>query len=369
MTARTRVVLLFGGTSSEHSISCATASGVLGAIDRDRFEVIPVGITRGGAFTLQDDDARALALDALDLPEVRDNGTRVRWPDDAASRELRVRDADGGERSLGTVDLVLPILHGTQGEDGTVQGLLELSGLPYVGSGVLASALGMDKHFAKTVLSAAGIDVAPWITVTRHEWDADPDGVRARAAGLGLPAFVKPARAGSSVGVSRVAAPADLDAALATAFREDDRVLVETGLVGREVECAILDEGPGREPSASVAGEIVVSGRDFYDFDAKYLGADGIELVCPADVTAEELARMQELSVRAFRAVDGRGLARVDFFLTADGFVLNEINTMPGFTPISMFPACWEASGLAYPDLISRLIDVALAWEADRTAR
>jgi len=369
MTARTRVVLLFGGTSSEHSISCATASGVLGAIDRDRFEVIPVGITRGGAFTLQADDARAFALDADALPEVVDDGSRVRWPDDASSRELRVRDADGGERSLGPVDLVLPILHGTQGEDGTVQGLLELTGLPYVGSGVLASALGMDKHFAKTVLRAAGIDVAPWITVSRHEWAADPDGVRERAAGLGLPAFVKPARAGSSVGVSRVAAPADLDAALAVAFREDDRVLVETGLVGREVECAILDEGPGRAPSASVAGEIVVSGRDFYDFDAKYLGADGIDLVCPADVTAEELARMQELSVRAFRAVDGRGLARVDFFLTADGFVLNEINTMPGFTPISMFPACWEASGLAYPDLISRLIDVALAWEADRPVR
>ncbi|RIJ56693.1 D-alanine--D-alanine ligase family protein [Clavibacter phaseoli] len=365
MTARIRVVLLFGGTSSEHSISCATASGVLGAIDRERFEVIPVGITPGGAFTLQEDDASALALDADALPQVVDNGTRVRWPEDAGSREVAVRDADGTERSLGRVDLVFPILHGTQGEDGTVQGMLELAGLPYVGSGVLASALGMDKHFAKTVLQAAGIRVAPWITVTRHEWVADPAGVRDRAAALGVPAFVKPARAGSSVGVSRVAEADGLDAALEVAFLEDDRVLVESGLVGREVECAILDEGPGREPSASVAGEIVVSGRDFYDFDAKYLGADGIDLVCPADVTDAELAELRELSIRAFRAVDGRGLARVDFFLTADGFVLNEINTMPGFTPISMFPACWEASGLAYPELISRLLDVALAWEAD----
>ncbi|WP_228511848.1 D-alanine--D-alanine ligase family protein [Clavibacter sp. VKM Ac-2872] len=361
MTARIRVVLLFGGTSSEHSISCATASGVLGAIDRERFEVIPVGITKAGAFTLQEDDASALALDADALPEVVDNGTRVRWPEDAGSREPTVRDADGTERSLGRVDLVFPILHGTQGEDGTVQGMLELAGLPYVGSGVLASALGMDKHYAKTVLQAAGIRVAPWITVSRHEWAADAAGVRERAAALGLPAFVKPARAGSSVGVSRVAAADGFDAALDVAFREDDRVLVESGLVGREVECAILDEGPGREPSASVAGEIVVSGRDFYDFDAKYLGADGIDLVCPADVTDAQLAELQELSIRAFRAVDGRGLARVDFFLTSDGFVLNEINTMPGFTPISMFPACWEASGLPYPDLISRLLDVALA--------
>jgi D-alanine-D-alanine ligase len=365
MTARTRVVLLFGGTSSEHSISCATASGVLGAIDRDRFEVIPVGITRRGAFTLQDDDASALALDADTLPEVPDNGTRVRWPEDAHSRELRVADADGAERSLGRVDVVFPILHGTQGEDGTVQGLLELVGLPYVGSGVLSSALGMDKHYAKTVLRDAGLAVAPWIAVRRREWEADPEGVRSRAAGLGLPAFVKPARAGSSVGVTRLTEPAGLDAALATAFREDDRVLVEAGLVGREVECAILDGGPGAEPRASVAGEIVVSGRDFYDFEAKYLGAAGIDLVCPADMTAAQLAEMQELSVRAFRAVDGRGLARVDFFLTADGFVLNEINTMPGFTPISMFPACWQASGVAYPELISELLDVALAWEAE----
>jgi D-alanine-D-alanine ligase len=365
MSAPVRVVLLFGGTSSEHSISCATASGVLGAIDRERFEVIPVGITRSGAFTLQEDDASAFALDADALPEVTDNGTRVRWPDDASSRELRVRDADGTERSLGRVDLVFPILHGTQGEDGTVQGMLELAGLPYVGSGVLASALGMDKHYAKTVLQAAGLEVAPWITVTRREWAVDPAGVRSRAAALALPAFVKPARAGSSVGVSRVAEAAELDAALEVAFREDDRVLVEAGLVGREVECAILDGGPGEEPRASVAGEIVISGRAFYDFDAKYRGAEGIDLVCPADVSDAQLAEMQELSIRAFQAVDGRGLARVDFFLTADGFVLNEINTMPGFTPISMFPACWEASGIAYPDLISRLLDVALAWEAD----
>jgi D-alanine-D-alanine ligase len=365
MTERIRVVLLFGGTSSEHSISCATASGVLGAIDRERFEVIPVGITPRGAFTLQADDAAAFALDADDLPVVVDDGTRVRWPEDASSRELRVRDADGVERSLGRVDLVFPILHGTQGEDGTVQGMLELAGLPYVGSGVLASALGMDKHYAKTVLRAAGIQVAPWITVSRHEWAADPAGVRARAAELALPAFVKPARAGSSVGVSRVAEAGALDAALETAFREDDRVLVEAGLVGRELECAILDDGPGREPRASVAGEIVVSGRDFYDFEAKYLGAGGIDLVCPADITDAQLAEMRELSIRAFRAVDGRGLARVDFFLTADGFVLNEVNTMPGFTPISMFPACWQASGVAYPELISRLLDVALAWEAD----
>jgi D-alanine-D-alanine ligase len=291
---------------------------------------------------------------------VHDNGTRIHWPESATTRELTVTEG-GQTRSLGEVDIVFPILHGPWGEDGTIQGMLELVDLPYVGSGVLASSLGMDKHFTKSVLQQAGIPVAPWRTVTAYEWRTNPDAVRTSAAALGLPAFVKPARAGSSVGVSKVKDWVELDAALETAFAEDDRVLIESGLVGREVEIAVLGGRPGQATRASVAGEIVVSGRDFYDFAAKYLDAPGIDLVCPADLTAEELATMQALAVTAFDAIGGEGLARVDFFLTADGFVINEINTMPGFTPISMFPRCWQESGLSYPGLIDELISVALA--------
>lgn len=320
-----------------------------------------MGITHEGAFTLQPDDAARFALNAEHLPEVEDNGTRVQWPDSVATRELAVVEADGARRSLGEVDIVFPILHGPWGEDGTLQGLLELVGLPYVGSGVLASALGMDKHFTKTVLQQAGIPVAPWLTVTAYEWRQDADAVRSAAAGLGLPAFVKPARAGSSVGVTKVKDWSELDEAMGIALAEDDRVLIESMVTGREVEIAVLGGRPGEPARASVAGEIVVSGRDFYDFAAKYLDAPGIDLVCPADLTDAQLAQMADLAVRAFDAIGGEGLARVDFFLTSDGFVVNEINTMPGFTPISMFPRCWQESGLPYPALIDELIQVALA--------
>ncbi|MGD8195660.1 D-alanine--D-alanine ligase family protein [Herbiconiux sp. P18] len=360
MPSKTRVAVLFGGRSSEHSISCATAGGVLEAIDRSRFDVIPVGITREGAFVLEADEPAKFALDPSNLPQVADNGTRILWPASTASRELSVRRTDGSVDSLGEVDVVFPILHGPYGEDGTVQGLLELVGLPYVGSGVLASSLGMDKHFTKTVLQGAGIAVAPWQTVTAHQWATSPETVETSAEALGLPLFVKPARAGSSVGVSKVTSPDALGAAIETALREDSRVLIESAVVGREVECGVLGGRSGGAPRVSVAGEIVMTGRDFYDFDAKYLDAPGVELVCPAALTAAELAEMQELAARAFTAIDGAGLARVDFFLTPDGFVVNELNTMPGFTPISMFPKCWIASGLSYPELIDELIDLAL---------
>jgi len=320
-----------------------------------------VGITRAGAFTLQPDDAGFFALNPEAMPVVPDNGTRVHWPESAETRELTVTAPDGSRRSLGDVDLVFPILHGPWGEDGTIQGMLELVDLPYVGSGVLASALGMDKHFTKTVLQHAGIPVAPWRTASAYEWSTNPDAVRAQIADLGLPVFVKPARAGSSVGVSKVSDLSSLDEAVATAFAEDDKVLIESGLVGREVEVAVLGGRPGEPTRASVAGEIVMTGREFYDFAAKYLDAPGVELVCPADLSADELATMQDLAIRAFDAIGGEGLARVDFFLTTDGFVINEINTMPGFTPISMFPRCWQESGLTYPALIDELIAVALA--------
>ncbi|AXH35511.1 D-alanine--D-alanine ligase [Humibacter sp. BT305] len=362
MPDRLRVALVFGGRSSEHSISCATAGGVLEAIDRSRYEVIPVGITRDGAFVLEQDDPSRFALDATRLPEVVDNGTRIQWPDSVSSRELTVTEARGAApRSLGAIDVVFPILHGPYGEDGTIQGLFELLGLPYVGSGVLASALGMDKHFTKTVLEKAGIAVAPWQTVTAQQWASSASSVTASAEALGLPVFVKPARAGSSVGVTKVSAWDELPAAIDIALHEDSRILIESAIVGREVECGVLSGRGGAEPSVSVAGEIVMTAREFYDFEAKYLDAPGVDLVCPASLTDDELSRMQELAARAFTAIDGAGLARVDFFLTPSGeFVINEINTMPGFTPISMFPKCWIASGVSYPALIDELLALAL---------
>lgn len=332
---------------------------MLRAIDRDRFRVIPVGITRDGAYVLEDDDPDKFALNPERLPEVVDNGTRVVWPDSTRTRELKVVDASG-ERSLGEVDVVLPILHGRFGEDGTIQGFLELLGIPYAGAGVLMSAIGMDKHTTKSVLKAADVPVVPWVTVTRAGLERHRGLWEQRIRALGLPVFVKPARAGSSVGVSKVADWSELDAALDVAFAEDSAVLVEQSVVGRELECGVLQARDGGLPRVSVAGEIVVSGRDFYDFEAKYLGADGIDLVCPADLGDGELGEMQRIAARAFEAVGGEGLARVDFFFTGTEFFVNEVNTMPGFTPISMFPTCWIASGMTYPELVTELIDMAL---------
>lgn len=336
---------------------------MLKAIDRTLFDVVPVGITRDGIFVLEDDDPERFGLDPSHLPEVVDNGSRVRWPESATSRELTVV-VDGSSRSLGDIDIVFPILHGPFGEDGTLQGMLELIDMPYVGSGVLASSLGMDKHFTKTVLEHAGIAVAPWRTVSKREYHVDDSIAFDAFRELGAPVFVKPARAGSSVGVSKVTSAEQLDSAMRTALAEDDKVLIEKGMPGREVEIAVLGGRPGEPARASVAGEIVITGRDFYDFDAKYLDAPGIDLVCPADIDADTLARLQSTALRAFDAIGAEGLARVDFFLTEDGIVVNEVNTMPGFTPISMFPSCWIASGVTYADLITELIDVADARNA-----
>ena len=331
---------------------------MLQAIDRSRFDVLPIGITRDGAFVLEDDNPDKFALRPEHLPEVVDNGTRIIWPDSVLSREVKVADATG-IRSLGDVDVVFPILHGRFGEDGTVQGFLELLDLPYVGAGLLMSAIGMDKHTTKQVLKAAGVPVVPWATLTRAELDRDRELWERRVRSLGLPVFVKPARAGSSVGVSKVSEWSELGAALETAFAEDRTVLVEQAVTGREIECGVLQGRDGAPPRVSVAGEIVISGREFYDFDAKYLDAPGIDLVCPADLHPGELAEMQRIAARAFEAVGGEGLSRVDFFYTGTEFFVNEVNTMPGFTPISMFPTCWIASGMTYPDLISELVDLA----------
>ncbi len=333
---------------------------MLRAIDRDRYRVIPIGVTREGAFVLEDDDPDKFALDPERLPEVVDNGTRIVWPDSAASRELRVR-TDAGERSLGAIDVVFPILHGRFGEDGTIQGLLELLGIPYIGAGVLMSAMAMDKHTTKSVLRSAGVPVVPWLTLTQAGWARSRRMWEQRIRAMEWPVFVKPARAGSSVGVSKVESWDDLETALQTGFAEDSTVLVEESVAGRELECGVLEGRDGDAPRVSVAGEIVVSGRDFYDFEAKYLGAPGIDLVCPAQLHDGELAEMQRIAARAFEAVGGEGLARVDFFYTGTEFFVNEVNTMPGFTPISMFPRCWIASGMTYPRLIEELIESGLA--------
>ena len=368
-TQRTRVMVVFGGRSSEHSISCATAGGVLGAIDRDRYEVIPVGITRDGAWVLEADDPERFQLNPESLPEIVDNGTRIMLPDTVNTREVLV-DENGARRSLGVIDMVFPILHGPFGEDGTVQGMLDLVGLPYVGSSVFAASAGMDKHYTKLILKHAGIKVADGVTITERRWMHEPEQVRAELIdAVGFPMFVKPARAGSSVGVSKVHDASEIDEALRVAFLEDDHLLVEKAVIGREVEIAILESMPGERPRASVAGEIKLSGAEFYDFAAKYLNGPGVELECPAALTDAELAEMQELGIRAFEALGAAGLSRVDFFLTEDGFVINEVNTMPGFTPISMFPKCWQASGLSYPELITELLEVALAHDREQLAR
>lgn len=356
--AKTRVALLFGGASSEHSISCATASGVLAAIDREKYDVLPIGITRDGIFVPAVDDAEHWALTEGELPVVEFAGEIVIWPK-AGAKEFFVERA--GERSsLGEIDVVFPVLHGPNGEDGTIQGFIELVGLPYVGNGVFASAAGMDKEFSKALFVAAGLPVTPHVVIHRDQWLDDPESSLEKVRGLGsLPLFVKPARAGSSVGVSKVSDMKDFAEAVAVAFNEDSKITVEKGLNGRELECAVLSVIGSQKPKVSVAGEIVIRSGEFYDFAAKYRDPDAAELICPADLTEAQLKQMQELAARAFRALGCFGLARADFFLTKDGFFVNELNLMPGFTPISMYPKCWQASGLSYPDLIDQLIQLA----------
>ncbi len=356
--APTTVAVLFGGRSSEHEISCVTAGGIMDVVDRSVYEIVPVGITKDGAFTLQPDDPAQLAIRDGALPTVPDNGTRVAFPTSPATNELVVSHPDGSVTTL-AVDIVFPILHGPFGEDGTVQGLLEIAGLPYVGDGVLASALAMDKHVAKAVLEHAGLRVAPWTTVLRREWAADPVDVAEAVAAHGWPLFVKPARAGSSMGVSRVDEPSQLGAAMDLAFEHDSKVIVEPRVIGREVEVAVL-EGRDGVPRTSLPGEIVVDEAGFYDFESKYLGGDE-SLLCPAPLTETQTDEIRSIGARAFEAIGGAGLARVDCFLTDDGFVVNEVNTMPGFTPLSMYPRCWAASGVSYPELVSELIELGRA--------
>lgn len=356
--AKLNVALLFGGPSSEHEISCATAAGVMGAIDRNKYNLIPVGITKHGDWIVGEDDAAKWALRKGNLATVEPNGTKVEF---GSSRELFAADANGVKTSLGVIDVVFPVLHGPYGEDGTLQRELEAVGVAYVGNGVLASERGMDKELSKDAFLAAGVPATPHVVINQDDWLSDPESALEKVRKLGsAPYFVKPARAGSSKGVSKVKSMDDFANAVAVAFNEDNKLVVERGVDGREVEVAVLQGRNGSAPRVSVAGEIIVTGRDFYDFDAKYQDEDSVQLVIPAKISESELQEMQKLAAQAFDALGCEGLARADFFLTKDGFLINEINTMPGFTPLSMFPSLWQASGIAYPDLIDELIQLAL---------
>ena len=329
---RVRVLVLFGGRSSEHSISCLSAGGVIRALDPGRYDVMAVGV----------------------LPD----GRWVRVP---ANPDAMTSTA-AGETSgaIRDIDVVFPVLHGPWGEDGTLQGLLEMAGTPYVGSGVFASSAAMDKGHMKAMLAGAGLPTGPCTVVTSAQWESDPDEVRRRVAGLGYPVFVKPARAGSSVGISKVSAPDDLDGAIEQAQAWDPRLIVEAAILGaREIECGVIVDESG-VPRATRCAEIVVRGdHEFYDFDAKYID-DAAELIVPADLPLEVEEEIRRLAIAAFEALGCEGLARVDFFVLPEGVIVNEVNTMPGFTPISLFPRMCAASGMDYAQVIDLLIADAL---------
>ncbi|CAM5390210.1 D-alanine--D-alanine ligase family protein [Streptomyces abikoensis] len=361
-----RVAVVFGGRSSEHAISVVTAGAVLRAIDRTKYDVLPIGITTDGRWALTADDPERMAIAGRTLPSVADlaqspDGTVV-LPVDPSDREVVYTEPGAVPKALGEVDVVFPVLHGPYGEDGTLQGMLELSGIPYVGAGVLASAVGQDKEYMKRVFVSFGLPVGPYEVIRPREWDTDPAAARKKivdfAGEHGWPVFIKPARAGSSMGITKVDDVSGLDEAVAEARRHDPKILVESLLRGREIECGVLEFEDG--PRASVPAEIPpVTAHDFYDFEAKYI--DSAAGLVPAPLTPEETARVQELAIRAFDAASCEGLVRADFFLTEDGeFVINEINTLPGFTPISMYPRMWQESGVGYTELIDRLVQAAL---------
>ncbi|MEV0039933.1 D-alanine--D-alanine ligase family protein [Streptomyces sp. NPDC050804] len=379
-----RVAVVFGGRSSEHAISVVTAGAVLRSIDRTKYDVLPIGITTDGRWALTADDPERMSIADRALPSVdqiaesTDGGVVLSV--DPGNREVVYSEPGSVPKALGEVDVVFPVLHGPYGEDGTLQGLLELSGVPYVGAGVLASAVGQDKEYMKRVFTSFGLPVGPYLVIRPREWEqvsgervsgeqVSGDGTAAKGAAArakivdfaaehGWPLFVKPARAGSSMGITKVDGPSGLDEAIAEARRHDPKILVESLLRGREIECGVLEFEDG--PRASVPAEIPpVTAHDFYDFEAKYI--DSATGLVPAPLTEEQTAEVRRLAVEAFEAASCEGLVRADFFLTEDGeFVINEINTMPGFTPISMYPRMWQESGVGYPELIDRLIQAAL---------
>jgi len=370
-----RVAVVFGGRSTEHAVSCASAGLILSAIDHDRYEVLPIGIATDGRWVLTSADPARLALAPGSVPSVESVAVPGSEITPVGGSALRVTSPGAVPRDLGAVDVVLPLLHGAYGEDGTIQGLLEMTGTRYAGAGVFASAAGMDKEYMKLLMSARGLPVGPYVVVRDREWRSGAGsgtgtgsgtGERKRVldeiAELGWPVFVKPARGGSSIGITRVSRFEALEEAIEAARVHDPKVLVEAAVDGIEVECAVLEGLDGGPPEASVPGQVVVDpGSEFYDFEAKYL-APATTMRIPAPVPDEAAAEIRRLACAAFDAISCEGLARVDFFYTTTGQVLvNEINTMPGMTPASGFPMMWAASGLPLPQLVDRIIQTALS--------
>lgn len=345
---RLRVGVLFGGRSGEHEVSLASAASVIRGLDPDKYEAVPIGITKDGHWLVGEGAVKM-------LPEVLKGGRRVMLTADPTEAALVPLDRGAGAQRL---DVIFPVMHGTFGEDGTIQGMLELAGLPYVGAGVLGSAIGMDKDVAKRLCQEAGIPVVPWITVHRWHWEKEPESAKAEIeAKFEYPIFVKPATLGSSVGMTKVHNAEELAPALNFACDYGMKILVEKAVTAREIEVSVLGN---HEPKASVPGEIVPH-REFYDYAAKYL-EEGTQLVIPADLKSKQATKIQSLAVETFRTLELSGMARVDFFLEKKGgkIYLNEANTIPGFTSISMYPKLWEASGIPFRELIDRLIDLAL---------
>jgi D-alanine-D-alanine ligase len=350
LVTKIRVGVIYGGRSGEHEVSVASAASIFKHLDPQRYEAIPIRIEKDGGWVLAGAAPKAISAAEV-LQQGQSEGLQRVEPTTAIAR--------------GGIDVVFPVLHGPYGEDGTVQGLLELANVPYVGCGVLGSAVGMDKAVMKMVFAARGLPVGPYIVVMKREWTAGAASITARVAGaLGYPVFVKPANLGSSVGISKAKTDAEFEAAMTLALQFDRKIVIEAAVPNaREIECAVLGND---EPQASVPGEVIPA-REFYDFEAKYLD-EGSKTVIPAELTAAEVAEVQRLSIEAFRAVDGAGMSRVDFLLdrNSGAMFVNEVNTIPGFTTISMYPKMWEASGLPYPDLLDRLIELALERYADK---
>ncbi len=350
MNERIRVAVIFGGKSAEHEVSLQSAKNVIDAMDKTRYEVVPIGITKDGSWRLGQDSQYLLHADNPKLIALNHSDDGVAFvPAEGEKSLLRV----DGRETLPPVDVVFPVLHGPLGEDGTIQGLLKLAEMPFVGASVLASSVGMDKDVTKRLLRDAGLPIAKFVTI-RH--GNEPDVAKIEAE-IGMPCFVKPSNLGSSVGVSKVENLADLAEAIRNAFSYDRKVLIEECVAGREIECSVLGN---EQPRASIPGEIVPH-AEFYSYEAKYIDENGAELIIPADLPVETTSKVQDLAIRAFQAIECEGMARVDMFLRSNGeLVLNEINTIPGFTRISMYPKLWEASGLTYPQLIDALIQLAL---------
>ncbi|WP_157250895.1 D-alanine--D-alanine ligase family protein [Nonomuraea typhae] len=356
--SKPRVAVVFGGRNSEHAVSLMGAGSVLDAIDKDKYEVVPIGIAQDGRWVLAAGDQR-FAIEDGELPVVDTSGAALALPADGGS--LVAYDPGAIPVELGAVDVVFPVMHGPFAEDGTIQGLLEMAGVRYVGSGVLASAVGMDKAYMKTVMAAAGLPVGRYVVVRDRDWRLERERVLKEAEELGYPVFVKPARAGSSQGISKASSRAELEAAVEAARAHDPKVLVEAAIAGREIECAVLESLGDEPPAASMPGEVQVEGgQEFFDFEAKYY-ADQMSLTVPADIPQDVAEELRGLAVRAFETLECEGLSRVDFFYTPEGkLIFNEINTMPGFTSLSVAPQLWAASGLDYPALVERLVQLAL---------